>query len=72
VALVGDDEVEGFDGDGAVVLDGVGRFAELRERSGGGFLIARVVVRFAFQDGIEALDGGDGDAADWIDGVRGE
>jgi hypothetical protein len=69
VAFVGDDEVEGFDGDGGVVLDGIGRFAELRQGGGGGFLIAGVVVRFALEDGIEALDGGDGDAADGIDGI---
>jgi hypothetical protein len=72
VTLVGDDEVEGFDGDGGVVLDGVGGFAELGEGGGGGFLITRVVVGFAFEDGVEALDGGDGDAADGIDGVGGE
>ena len=72
MTLIGDDEVEGFDGDGGVVLDGVGRFAELGEGGGGGFLVAGVVVGFAFEDGIEALDGGDGDAADGIDGVGGE
>src|ERR1019366_1376473 len=72
VALVGDDEVEGLDGYGGVVFDGVGRLIEAGESSGGGFFVAGVVIGVAFQDGIEALDGGDGDAADGIDGVGGK
>ena len=72
VALVGDYEVEGFDGDGPVVFDGVRDFVEVRQGGGGGFFVAGVVVRIAFQDGIKPLDGGDGDTADRVDGIRGE
>ena len=72
MALVGDHEVESLDGDGGVVFDGVGCFAEAGEGGGGGFFVAGVVIGVAFQDGIEALDGGDGDAADGIDSVGGK
>ena len=71
VAFVGDDEVEGLDGDVRVVGDRRSAVAEAvravskpeRSSSSGSSL-------FAAQHGVEALDGGDADAADGVELLR--
>lgn len=69
VAFIDDDDVEGFDGDGGVVGDGE-RF--VAGCAGAVQLVAGVFVGFVVEFvvgelGVEALDGGDGDAADGVD-----
>lgn len=66
VALVGDYEIEGFNGDGGIVTDGFGKFGEIGPGLGGLFVLF-VVELFTDQHGIEALDGGDAYFADEID-----
>ena len=72
VAFVGDDDVEGLDGDGRVVFDGLARSLKTFSKPG------RIPLRllrsrsFAFQHGIEALDGGDADPAPWVERVGGQ
>ena len=66
VAFVGDDEVEGFDGDARVVghvLWAVVRRGDLVA----GFFVEVFVEFLAAQDGVQALDGADGDAGDRIE-----
>jgi len=66
MALVGNDEVESFDGDRGIVFDGFGQFGQI----GPGFRGLRVLVLidfFADQHGIEALDGGYADLANQVD-----
>ena len=66
VALVGDDDVEGVDGDVGVVHDGHGLSAKRGRVEAGDLLLVRVQL-FALEDGVDALDGGDADAADRVD-----
>ncbi len=71
MAFVGDDEVEGLDGDGGVVLRRRG-CVDRRRRSRS--RISRRGLRqfFAAEHGVKALDGADGDARDRVEPVRGE
>jgi hypothetical protein len=71
VALIGDDEVEGLDGDGGIVGH------VLRAVVGAADLVAGEFVGvlgqlLAAQHGVKPLDGADGDAADVVELVRGE
>jgi len=73
VALVGDDDIEFLDGERWIVGDVAGA----RAAEGGGEFRAGEIIGafrevFAAQDGVEALDGADGDAADVVDVGRGE
>ena len=60
-ALIGDDEVEGFDGDFGVVFHLPGPVIGGSQLEAG--LLVDIIVEFlAAQEGIEALDGADSDA----------
>ena len=66
VTLVGDDDVEGLDGDVGVVLDGRGLALEGARVKAGKLLQLRGQL-FALQGGVDPLDGGDADAAHGVD-----
>ncbi len=73
VAFIGDDEVELLDGHGRVVGDIAGAGAAQRGGQLGAGEIVRAFREFlAAQDGVEALDGADGDAANVVDVGRGQ
>jgi hypothetical protein len=68
VAFVGDDDVEGLDGDGRIVVNRVWLFEEPFETGDGGFFV--LVRQFPpLQHGIHALDGADADARSGIESV---
>ena len=69
VTFVGDDEVEGLDGNVGVVLDRRGLSSGGRQIEPGQ-LFELGVKFFALEHGVDALDGGDADAADGIDARR--
>src|SRR5205814_3451664 len=67
MAFVGDDEVEGLDGDVRVVNDRRRLFPKrLAELVAGAFVDLGVNL-FAAEHGVKALDGGDADAADAVE-----
>ncbi len=70
VALVGDDEVEGLDGDVGVVLHGFGYFIQSWSQLEPGRLLQLVFDLLSPEHGVQTLDGGDGHLADRVDGVR--
>ena len=69
VTFVGDDEVEGLDGNVGVVLDRRGLSSGGRQIEPG-LLFEQRVELFALEHGVDALDGGDTDAADRVDPRR--
>jgi hypothetical protein len=71
VALVGDDEVEGLDGDGGVVGDVLGPVVRAGDFVAG-FFIEVFVELLAAEHRIKPLDGADGDTADVVEPVPGE
>ena len=71
VRLVGDDDVEGLDGDGRVVGDGLGFLEEAFDLFGGVFVVF-IGQLAALEHGVHALDGADGDARRGVEGVAGE
>lgn len=73
MAFVSDDEVEGFNGDGGIVGDGLGQLSKLVPGGGGAlFLFVAGGDLAADEHGVEALDGGDADLADGVDFIAGE
>ena len=71
VAFVGDDEVEGLDGDGWIVGDVLRAVVGAADFVGGEFV--GVFGQFlAAEHGVEPLDGADGDAGDGVEFVGGE
>ena len=73
MALVGDDEVEGFDGEGGAVGNLLAAaLAERFRRLEAGEFIGVLGQFLTAQDGLDALDGGDGDAGDAVELVAGE
>ena len=67
MAFIGDDEVEGLDGDVRIVNDRRRLFPKrLAELVAGAFVDLGVDL-FAAQHGVKALDGGDADAADAVE-----
>ena len=72
VALVDDDDVEGLDaGRRGCRRPSTGR-SRLGDLEAGALVELLVAARLAAQDRVEALDGGDGDAGDGVEAVRGE
>ena len=71
VAFVGDDDVEGFDGDSRIVVDGFGLFVQRFEACGGDFIVF-VGEFFAFEHGEHALDGADADPRGGVERVAAE
>ena len=68
VAFVGDDDVEGFNRDGWVVVQGIWFLEEPFETGDGGFFV--LLRQFPpLEHGIHALDGADADARSGIEGI---
>ncbi len=67
VAFIGNDEVEGLDGDVWVVDDRRGLFPKRLAQLVAGAFVDLGVDLFAAQHGVKALDGGDADAADLVE-----
>ena len=74
MAFIGDDDVEGFDGDAACCIQWVrvgSRLKSLLEACGGDFIVF-VGEFFAFEHGEHALDGADADPRGGVEGVAAE
>ncbi len=68
VAFVGDDDVEGLDGDGWVVLDGRLLPEQALQAMHGGFVVFLGQLP-ALEHGVHALDGADADPRRGVEGV---
>ena len=71
VAFIGDDDVEGLDGDRRVVLDGLHVFENLLQTLDGFFFVLLGQV-FSLEHGIEALDGADANPGRGVERVGGQ
>ena len=71
VTFIGDDDVEGLDGDGRIVVDGLGLFEESFKPDYGGFLV--LFCEFSsLEHGVQALNGADADAGGHVELIAGK